>query len=137
MHAILTKEFHFEAAHQLPNHRGKCARLHGHSYRLEVSVRGPIMPARGASDDGMVIDLDDIKQIVQTAVISQLDHYNLNDLIDGPTTAERIAHWIWDRLEAVSPSFGALLWRIRLWETATGHVEITRAERTSALVFPD
>jgi len=132
MYAILTKQFHFEAAHQLPNHRGKCARLHGHSYRLEVSVRGPINPARGASDDGMVLDLDEIKHIVQAAVISQVDHYNLNDLIDGPTTAERIAHWIWDRLEQVSPAFAELLWRVRLWETATGYVEITRAERSGS-----
>lgn len=113
----------------LPNHRGKCARLHGHSYRLEVSVRGPIQPARGASDDGMVVDLDEIKAIVQPLIASRLDHYYLNDVIAGPTTAENIAHWIWDQLEAERPDFAALLHRIRLWETASGYVEITRADR--------
>lgn len=129
MYAIITKQFRFEAAHQLPNHRGKCARLHGHSYRLEISMRGPIQPVRGESDDGMVLDLDDIKQIVQTTIIERVDHYNLNDLMPVPTTAENIAHWIWAELEAANPSFAALLYRIRLWETATGYVEISHAER--------
>ena len=129
-YAILTKQFRFEAAHHLPNHRGKCARLHGHSYVLEVSVRGPILPERGLSDDGMVVDLDDIKTIVQAAVIDRLDHQYLNDLMPLPSTAENISHWVWDALEAASPDFAALLWRIRLWETASGYVEITREDRS-------
>lgn len=133
MYAILTKQFRFEAAHQLPNHRGKCARLHGHSYLLEVSVRGLVHPARGGSDDGMVIDLDEIKHVVQTAVISQVDHYNLNEIMTVPSTAENIAHWVWEQLEQTSPTFSELLWRIRLWETASGYVEITRAEREGRL----
>jgi 6-pyruvoyltetrahydropterin/6-carboxytetrahydropterin synthase len=132
MFAILTKQFRFEAAHQLPNHRGKCARLHGHSYTLEVSLRGPLKAERGESDDGMVVDLDVIKQVVQAAVISRVDHFNLNEIIDGPTTAERIAHWIWDRLEEAEPAFAAMLYRIRLWETATGYVEIGPPERDAA-----
>ena len=132
MYAILTKQFRFEAAHQLPNHRGKCARLHGHSYTLEVSLRGPVKAERGESDDGMVVDLDVIKEVVQAAVISRVDHFNLNDIIDGPTTAERIAHWIWDRLEEAEPAFAAMLHRIRLWETASGYVEIGPAERDAA-----
>lgn len=129
MYAIITKQFRFEAAHQLPNHRGKCARLHGHSYLLEISVRGPIKSRRGQSDDGMVLDLDDIKQIVHAAIIERVDHYNLNDLMTEPTTAENIAHWIWTELAAAHPDFAALLYRIRLWETASGYVEITNDER--------
>jgi 6-pyruvoyltetrahydropterin/6-carboxytetrahydropterin synthase len=132
MFAILTKQFRFEAAHQLPNHRGKCARLHGHSYTLEVSLRGPVKAERGQSDDGMVVDLDVIKQVVQAAVIDRVDHFNLNEIIDGPTTAERIAHWIWERLEEAEPAFAAMLYRIRLWETATGYVEIGPPERDAA-----
>ena len=132
MFAILTKQFRFEAAHQLPNHRGKCARLHGHSYTLEVSLRGSVKAERGESDDGMVVDLDVIKEVVQAAVISRVDHFNLNEIIDGPTTAERIAHWIWDRLEEADPAFAAMLYRIRLWETATGYVEIGPPERDAA-----
>lgn len=128
-YAILTKQFRFEAAHRLPNHAGKCARPHGHSYLLEVSVRGPVLPVRGHSDDGMVIDLDAIKAVVQAAIIERLDHQDLNTILPEPTTAECIAHWIWDALEAAAPEFAALLWRIRLWETSSGYVEITCAER--------
>ena len=129
-YAILSKQFRFEAAHQLPHHTGKCARLHGHSYLLEVSVRGPVQPAHGSSSEGMVLDLDELKAIVQHAVIEQLDHQYLNDILELPTTAENIAHWIWDTLEMAQPEFAALLWRIRLWETATGWVELTREERS-------
>lgn len=126
--ALLTKTFHFEAAHSLPGHRGKCARVHGHSYTLEVSVRGPIKQTLGASDDGMVMDFEELSQIVQQAVLERLDHQDLNEVTGVRTTAENLAHWIWDVLvrEGLSE---ALLYRICLWETARGRVEITAAER--------
>lgn len=129
--ALLTKSFRFEAAHSLPGHRGKCARPHGHSYMLEVTVRGPIKREPGTSDDGMVIDFDDLSQIVQRAVLERLDHRDLNEVVDVRTTAENLAHWIWDALihEGLSD---ALLYRVCLWETAQGRVEITAAERVEA-----
>ena len=126
--AILTKTVQFEAAHQLPEHRGKCARLHGHSYRLEVSLRGPIRRAPGESDDGMVMDLQDLSALIHQAVLARLDHRYLNDILEERTTAENLAHWIWDALlENGLPE--ALLYRLRLWETSSGWVEITREER--------
>ncbi len=127
-YAVLTKTFRFEAAHHLPGHTGKCARPHGHSYRLEISVRGPIKQAPGASDHGMVIDFADLSALVHEAVIARLDHYDLNEVLAVQTTAENLAHWIWDALvDAGLPD--ALLYRIRLWETETGSVEISHAER--------
>jgi 6-pyruvoyltetrahydropterin/6-carboxytetrahydropterin synthase len=126
--AILTKAVNFEAAHCLPGHQGKCAQLHGHSYRLEVSVRGPLKRAPGASDDGMVMDLQDLSALIGRAVIAPLDHHYLNEVLEERTTAENLAHWIWDALLAGGlPE--PLLYRVRLWETASGWVEITRAER--------
>src|SRR5258708_40187253 len=86
--AILTKTFHFEAAHQLPGHRGKCARLHGHSYRLEVTLRGPIKDAPGHSDHGMVMDFSDLSQIVRASIIERLDHYDLNEVTGIHTRSE-------------------------------------------------
>ncbi|WP_218032189.1 6-pyruvoyl trahydropterin synthase family protein [Dictyobacter kobayashii] len=71
-YAIITKEFAFEAAHHLPNHRGKCRRPHGHSYRLQISLRGPILQAPGESSDGMVMDFDDLKSIVNATIIENL-----------------------------------------------------------------
>src|SRR5580704_11307035 len=79
----IRKLFHFEAAHVLPHHPGKCRRLHGHSYRLEVAVDGPLRedgPARG-----MVLDFDELATIVRPAILDRLDHASLNDLMPNPT----------------------------------------------------
>jgi len=126
-YAILTKTFGFEAAHHLPGHSGKCARPHGHSYKLEVTVRGPIRDEPGASDDGMVLDFGDLATLVRVAVIERLDHYDLNTILPTRTTAENLAHWIWEALPAAGLP-AALLYRVRLWETESGYVEITAAE---------
>lgn len=85
--------------------------MHGHSYRLEVAIRGPVQsdgPARG-----MIEDFDTIKQIVRREVVDVLDHQTLNDLIENPT-AEHIIMWIWRR---VAPHLRGLD-ELVLWETA-------------------
>lgn len=126
--AMITKCFRFEAAHQLPDHHGKCARPHGHSYQLEVTLRGPIKDAPGDSDHGMVMDFGDLKQIVHETVIMHLDHHDLNEATGVYTTAENLAHWIWDALLAGGlPAI--LLYRIRLWETESCYAELSAAER--------
>ncbi len=96
----------------LPHHRGKCARLHGHSYRLEVAVRGPLLESGPAT--GMVVDFDDLAEIVGPCVVDRLDHSSLNDLIPNPT-AEEIALWIWTEL---SPRVVGLD-EVVIWETPT------------------
>jgi 6-pyruvoyltetrahydropterin/6-carboxytetrahydropterin synthase len=115
MQTSVTRSFRFEAAHQLPWHPGKCQRLHGHSYRLEVTVDGPI------GDNGVVVDFADIRAVVDREVIERYDHQYLNDLLDNPT-AELIAQEIWKSLEAADLHVG----RIRLWETADCWVDVTR-----------
>lgn len=105
------KEFTFEAAHRLPcvpaSH--KCARLHGHSYRVEVHVRGPIDP-----DMGWVRDFGDLKEAF-APVRAELDHRYLNEIagLENPTS-EQLAKWIWVRLEAILP-----LARVVVRETCT------------------
>jgi 6-pyruvoyltetrahydropterin/6-carboxytetrahydropterin synthase len=99
--------FDFEAAHRLPHHPGKCRELHGHSYRLVVTVERPV-----AGDTGMAIDFADLKQVVKRDVVDRLDHTYVNDLIDNPT-AEVMAVWIWNALRA--PLAG--LTEVELWET--------------------
>jgi 6-pyruvoyltetrahydropterin/6-carboxytetrahydropterin synthase len=108
----IRKLFHFEAAHVLPHHPGKCRRLHGHSYRLEVAVDGPVRedgPARG-----MVLDFDELATIVRPAILDRLDHASLNDLMPNPT-AEHIALWIWNEL---APRLAGLS-EVVVWETRT------------------
>jgi 6-pyruvoyltetrahydropterin/6-carboxytetrahydropterin synthase len=115
------KTFHFEAAHVLPHHPGKCSRLHGHSYRLEVAVDGPIQ-SDGPSQ-GMVIDFDEIDKIVQTAVIAQLDHTSLNERMPNPTS-EHIIRWIGQQLETALDGLAELV----LWETATACAVLRRGD---------
>ncbi len=113
MRTTVTRAFTFEAAHQLPWHTGACRNLHGHGYRLEVTVAGPI------NDDGIVIDFADLGAIVRRELIERYDHTYLNDLLDNPT-AELIAQDAFKRLEAA----GLEVARLRLWETDDCSVEI-------------
>jgi len=117
----IRKRFRFEAAHVLPHHAGKCARLHGHSYRLDVAVAGPLHAEGPAT--GMVIDFDELSDAVRAYVIEPLDHTSLNERIANPT-AELIALWIWD---ALSPSVPALR-EIVLWETETACAVVREAD---------
>jgi 6-pyruvoyltetrahydropterin/6-carboxytetrahydropterin synthase len=108
---LIRKQFAFEAAHVLPYHQGKCSRLHGHSYRLDVSVAGPLASEGPAI--GMVIDFDELARIVRATVIDKLDHTHLNDTIENPTS-ENIVVWIWRRL---APQLTGLT-ELILWETS-------------------
>jgi 6-pyruvoyltetrahydropterin/6-carboxytetrahydropterin synthase len=117
----IRKTFRFEAAHVLPFHPGKCARVHGHSYVLEVAVRGPLQqdgPARG-----MIVDFDEIKRVVRSHVIDALDHQSLNDFIENPT-AEHIVHWIWKRLDSSLAGLDELV----LWETTNSCAVLARGD---------
>jgi 6-pyruvoyltetrahydropterin/6-carboxytetrahydropterin synthase len=98
--AEIFKEFTFEAAHRLPNvpEEHKCARLHGHSYRVEVRVGGEV-----GGESGWVVDFADLGAAFKP-LLAQLDHYYLNDVpgLENPTS-EVLAVWIWERLEAALP----------------------------------
>lgn len=89
------REFTFEAAHRLPNvpEGHKCARLHGHSYRVEVHVSGDV-----DTRTGWVMDFGDLKKAF-VPIDAELDHHYLNDVpgLENPTS-ENLARWIWDRL---------------------------------------
>jgi 6-pyruvoyltetrahydropterin/6-carboxytetrahydropterin synthase len=108
---LIRKQFAFEAAHVLPFHAGKCSRLHGHSYRLDVSVTGPLEADGPAT--GMVVDFDELARTVRSTIIDKLDHTHLNDTIENPTS-ENIVVWIWRRLAPELPRLAELT----LWETA-------------------
>ena len=70
----ITKEFKFEMAHALYGYDGLCKNIHGHSYRLWVSIRGEVMNRRGEKKDGMVMDFDILKSIVKPDIIDKYDH---------------------------------------------------------------
>lgn len=70
----VTKEFHFEMAHALYGYDGPCKNIHGHSYRLSVSITGKINHQENHPKNGMVIDFTDLKEIVNAHIINQFDH---------------------------------------------------------------
>ena len=70
----ITKEFKFEMAHALHGYDGLCANIHGHSYRLWVTVRGDVKKENKHIKDGMVMDFDDLKSIINPTIIKKYDH---------------------------------------------------------------
>lgn len=106
------KEFTIEAAHRLPRvpEGHKCGRLHGHSFRVQVHVRGPVN-----EQTGWLIDFADIGKAFAPLAV-QLDHSFLNEIegLENPTS-ENLARWIWRRLRDALP----LLYRVVVHETCT------------------
>ena len=104
--------FTVEAAHRLPHVPAghKCARLHGHSFRIEVHVGGPVDPATG-----WVMDFADLKRAF-APTFERLDHHYLNDIegLENPTS-ENLARWVWEQVKPVVPGLA----RIVIHETCT------------------
>lgn len=92
----LRKTFQIEAAHRLPNvpTGHKCARLHGHSWSIEVAIEGPV-----GDDTGWVMDYADLKAAFQP-IHDRIDHNYLNEIpgLENPTS-ERLAVWLWNELK--------------------------------------
>jgi 6-pyruvoyltetrahydropterin/6-carboxytetrahydropterin synthase len=117
---LLTRVFGFESAHQLPNYHGKCENLHGHHYKLEVTIEGKV------GSDGMIIDFHLLSKIVDECVIEPLDHHYLNDIIENPS-AENIAVWIFGKIKPVLPKTVSLH-RILVFENDQSKVECSAAD---------
>jgi len=103
--------FTFDAAHYLPGYDGKCANVHGHTYRLGVNLEGKV------NENGIVIDFAELKSIVDAEVISKLHETDLNERFKMPT-AENIAVWIYNSLKEKLPG----LKDVELWETENCYV---------------
>ncbi|PJZ71275.1 6-carboxytetrahydropterin synthase QueD [Leptospira perolatii] len=109
----LTKEFRFDAAHFLPNvpEGHKCRRMHGHSFRFKLHLKGRLDP-----HTGWLMDFAEVSKYVKPLVEKYLDHYLLNDIegLENPTS-EQICIWLWNKLRPQLP----LLYKITLHETCT------------------
>ncbi|GMU00939.1 6-carboxytetrahydropterin synthase QueD [Corallococcus caeni] len=117
----ISKEFTFEAAHRLPNvpEGHKCSRVHGHSYRIEITLRGPVHP-----QFGWIVDFAELNAAWQP-LHAQLDHRLLNDVpgLENPTS-ELLAAWLFERVNVP----GTTVARIRVAETCTSSCTVYAAE---------
>lgn len=133
----ITKSVKFDAAHVLTNHKGLCKNLHGHTYRVDVSVRQP-----ADVDSDMVMDFKDVKHICEETVLSKFDHAFIYDetsageseiaavvqkngmrtaALPFRSTAENLARWIFGALKGRI----AGLYAVRVYETAASCAEYT------------
>lgn len=117
----ITKLFEFEACHWLPYYKGACNNLHGHSYKLEVTVQGEPIEDTENPSYGMIMDFKDLKNIVKEVAVDKYDHSKLNDFFPNPTAeimVKKIAVDIMARLPV-----GVILTSCKLWETSTSYAE--------------
>ena len=138
----LTKEFSFESAHALDGYDGLCREIHGHSYRLFVTIKGEPISEEGSPKLGMVMDFGDLKRIVNSEIVDRLDHsFVLRDseqnvelketlsekfskvvLVDYQPTCENMLADFASRLQRALPA-NVELYSLRLHETATSYAE--------------
>lgn len=136
----IDKQFTFDSAHQLPGHCGKCARLHGHTYKLTVCYGGTL--SKAGSDKDMVLDYGDIKQVVSKAIIDRVDHRFISASLSEPivqrllqedaasicelpierTTAESMAIYFTQLLKTLS--YGDFLKSVTLGETPSSSATV-------------
>lgn len=118
---LVTKEFIFDAAHFLPFYEGKCENLHGHTYKMHVTVQ-----AQKDIKTGMAFDFVILKEVVKKEIIDLWDHQLINDHIENPS-AENMAQFAWEKLQ----KHEIPLYEITIWETPTSFVTYRGGEAFS------
>jgi 6-pyruvoyltetrahydropterin/6-carboxytetrahydropterin synthase len=112
---ILIKEFEFDAAHNLVNYHGKCERLHGHTYKLVVKLKGH------RDKEDMLFDFVELKKLVNSEIIDQFDHHYINEILPQPT-AENIAEYAYNKLAPLVKRENVYLYQVEVWETKTSGI---------------
>ena len=95
---LITKTFKFHAAHYLTDYHGKCEHLHGHTYKMEITLDGRVMK------NWIVVDFNMFKKVIENEILSKFEHSLINDIIENPT-AENMVLWIWDKLKDIKGLF--------------------------------
>jgi 6-pyruvoyltetrahydropterin/6-carboxytetrahydropterin synthase len=112
----LSVEDYFAAAHQLRNYNGKCERLHGHNWKVQVTVT-----AERLNEIGLAMDFADIKRIMREA-IDTLEHSLLNDIFpftELNPSSENIARWLYETIKKKINTDGTIVTSVTVWESDT------------------
>jgi len=128
-----TKIFTFDAAHYLEGHPGACRRMHGHTYKLEITFqKNPKMPVSNMNPPDMVLDFSKMKSSITALIVNRLDHQVINDVPEWMKTnlrptaenmVEVFAKWI---MKHNNGEYAGNLVSIRLWETPTSYATWTK-----------
>ena len=146
----ITRRLEFDAGHRIAHHASRCRHLHGHRYALEGTLAGRPVEAPGTSEEAMVMDFSEVKDIAQRLVVERWDHAFLacrtdrellalleqipghrTVILDSPPTAEHLAAVAFRILDgAYSDRYGTglRLERIRLYETPNCWADAVRGE---------
>ncbi|ERI08233.1 6-carboxytetrahydropterin synthase QueD [Aneurinibacillus aneurinilyticus] len=122
----LTKEFTFDSAHHLHLYEGKCKSLHGHTYKLIITMSGFV------DDIGICVDFGDIKKVYEHTIKARLDHKYLNEVLPPMnTTAENMIVWIWEQIDEEIEyrgwkKHGTRIEELVLYETPTSYATLKR-----------
>lgn len=103
----------FAAGHSLRNYRGKCENVHGHNYRVQITVEGEDL-----NSIGLLVDFADVKRAIR-AIVARLDHQFINDIHPFDTlnpSAENLARYFYDEITAGLP-LGPRVREVKIWET--------------------
>ena len=137
----ITKQFSFEMAHALRNYDGLCRNIHGHSYKMDITLAGQPLHDESSPKNGMVMDFGDLKRLVNEEIISLLDHalvlnHKTDDklievlkqnfekivVVDFQPTTENLLNYIAEKLKRRLPK-SVKLCRVRLRETDTSYAD--------------
>lgn len=143
----ITRKMEFDAGHRIPDHKSQCRNLHGHRYKLEITLAGNVIDADGNSDNGMIMDFSDVKALAKQYLVDVWDHAFLvydkdtvvrtfletlpghkTVIIDTIPTVENLARKAFDILNDVFKDrygTGLRLDKLVLYETPNCWAEVT------------
>ncbi len=136
---LITKEIEIDMGHRVPNHKSKCKNIHGHRYKIEVGVDDKVITTKGTSDEGMVIDYGDLKEVMMEIIDTPFDHsftvyhddeffeiywqlFRQNQKINFVNfipTAENLAKYWYELLKEELLNKNIKIAHVKVWETPT------------------
>ena len=140
----VTKEVQFDLAHRIPNHKGKCRNLHGHTYKVQVTLDGIVNDEMESPSEGMTIDFKDLKQILDKVIVEPYDHvtmlyiqdplvpyfiemkekFDLNvHFVSYIPTAENMSLRFFDKIQNELNGCDIKVVSVKVWETPTSFAE--------------